>query len=173
MKSRIEIVEDNDVVCDGLQFLINNLSDHMVVGADDCCKNVFKDLRYDQPEVILLDFDLPDMYGIEGIQRIKKRNPEIHIVVMTVHRENEMVLEALCERALGYITKNTSHARLVDAIDEVYSGGVSMSFQIDRMVVNSFQRSHNRTLTGIETEMMEQLPKGKSYSLYSGRIAYL
>jgi DNA-binding NarL/FixJ family response regulator len=170
MKNRIEIVEDNDVVRDGLQLLINSMSDHTVVGAYDCCEKAIKNLSHDQPEVILMDLDLPGMSGIEGIHRIKKSNPEIHIIVLTVHEDSEMVFEALCAGASGYITKNANHARLLDAIDEVQSGGAPMSSQIARMVVDSFQRNHNSPLTSRETEVLELLAKGKSYSIIAEEL---
>ena len=110
MKNRIEIVEDNDVVRDGLQLLINSMSDHIVVGAYDSCEKALKNLIKDQPEVILMDLDLPGMNGIEGIQRIKKTHPDINIIVLTVHEDSEMVFEALCAGASGYITKNANHS---------------------------------------------------------------
>lgn len=170
MKNRIEIVEDNDVVRDGLQLLINSMSDHTVVGAYDSCEKAIKNINRDQPEVILMDLDLPGMNGIEGIQRIKKTHPDINIIVLTVHEDSEMVFEALCAGASGYITKNANHSRLLDAIDEVQTGGAPMSGKIAKMVVDSFQKNHNSPLTSRETEVLEQLAKGKSYSIIADEL---
>ena len=170
MKNRIEIVEDNDVVRDGLQLLINSMSDHTVVGAYDSCEKAIKNINHDQPEVILMDLDLPGMNGIEGIQRIKKTHPDINIIVLTVHEDSEMVFEALCAGASGYITKNANHSRLLDAIDEVQTGGAPMSGKIAKMVVDSFQKNHNSPLTSRETEVLEQLAKGKSYSIIADEL---
>ena len=105
MKSRIEIVEDNEVVRDGLQLLINSMSNYSVVGAYINCEHAIKNLEKDKPNVILMDLDLPGMSGIEGIQRIKKIHPKIHIIVITVHEDSDMVFEALCAGASGYIKK--------------------------------------------------------------------
>jgi DNA-binding NarL/FixJ family response regulator len=146
------------------------MSDHKVVGSYDSCEKAIKNLENDQPEVILMDLDLPGMNGIEGIQRIKKTHPEINIIVLTVHEDSEMVFEALCAGASGYITKNANHSRLLDAIDEVQTGGAPMSSQIAKMVVDSFQRNHNSPLTGRETEVLEQLAKGKSYSIIADEL---
>jgi DNA-binding NarL/FixJ family response regulator len=170
MKSRIEIIEDNDVVRDGLQLLINSMSDHTVVGAYDTCEQAIKNLEKDAPDVILMDLDLPGMSGIEGIQRIKKKNPGIHIIVITVHEDGEMVFDALCAGASGYITKNANHSRLLDAIDEVQSGGAPMSSKIAKMVVGSFQRNQNSPLTSRETEVLELLATGKSYSVIADEL---
>lgn len=170
MKNRIEIVEDNDVVRDGLQLLINSMSDHTVVGAYETCELAIKNLGKDLPDIILMDLDLPGMSGIEGIQRIKKQHQDIHIIVITVHEDSEMVFEALCAGASGYITKNANHSRLLDAIDEVQSGGAPMSSQIARMVVSSFQKNQNSPLTSRETEVLELLAKGKSYSVIADEL---
>lgn len=170
MNSRIEIVEDNDVVRDGLQLLINSMSNYSVVGAYISCEHALKNLEKDMPNVILMDLDLPGMSGIEGIQRIKKIHPEIHIIVITVHEDSEMVFEALCAGASGYITKNANHSRLLDAIDEVQSGGAPMSSKIAKMVVSSFQKNHNSPLTTRETEVLELLSTGKSYSVIADEL---
>lgn len=170
MKNRIEIVEDNDVVRDGLQLLINSMSDHTVVGAYDSCEPALKNLDKDLPDVILMDLDLPGMSGIEGIQRIKKIRPDIHILVITVHEDSEMVFQALCAGASGYITKNANHSLLLDAIDEVQSGGSPMSSKIARMVVGSFQKNQNSPLTSRETEVLELLAKGKSYTVIADEL---
>jgi DNA-binding NarL/FixJ family response regulator len=170
MNSRIEIVEDNDVVRDGLQLLINSMSNYSVVGAYINCESALKNLERDMPDVILMDLDLPGMSGIEGIQRIKKIHPEIHIIVITVHEDGEMVFEALCAGASGYITKNANHSRLLDAIDEVQSGGAPMSSKIAKMVVSSFQKNHNSPLTNRETEVLALLSKGKSYTTIADEL---
>ena len=170
MKNRIEIVEDNDVVRDGLQLLINSMSDHTVVGAYGACEPAIKNLDKDLPDIILMDLDLPGMNGIEGTQRIKKMHPDIHIIVITVHEDSEMVFQALCAGASGYITKNANHSRLLDAIDEVQSGGSPMSSKIARMVVDSFQKNHNSPLSSRETEVLELLAKGKSYTVIADEL---
>ena len=170
MKNRIEIVEDNDVVRDGLKLLINSMSNHVVVGAYISCEQELKNLDKDMPDVILMDLDLPGMSGIEGIKRIKKRTPEIHILVITVHEDSDMVFDALCAGASGYITKNANHSRLLDAIDEIQKGGAPMSSNIARMVVGSFQKNYNSPLTARETEVLELLAKGKSYTVIADEL---
>lgn len=170
MKSRIEIVEDNDVVRDGLQLLISSMSNYTVVGAYINCELALKNLEKDMPDVILMDIDLPGMSGIEGIIRIKKIHPEIHIIVITVHEDYEVVFDALCAGASGYITKNANHSRLLDAIDEVQSGGAPMSSKIAKLVVSSFQKNPNSPLTTRETEVLELLAKGKSYTVIADEL---
>lgn len=170
MKCRIEIIEDNDLVRDGLQLLINSLSDHTVVGAYITCESAIKNLTKDSPDIILMDLDLPEMSGVEGIRRITKSNPDIHILVITVHEDSDMVFKALCAGASGYITKSANHSKLLDAIEEVQSGGAPMSSKIARMVVGSFQKNPNSPLTSRETEVLELLSKGKPYTIIAEEL---
>ena len=105
------------------------------------------------------------MNGISGIYEIKKRMPGIEVIVNSIYEDSELVFQALCAGASGYITKNSNHNELLDAIEEVMSGGAPMSSRIAKMVVESFQKNPNSPLSPRETEVLELLSKGKSYSL--------
>jgi DNA-binding NarL/FixJ family response regulator len=117
-----------------------------------------------------MDLELPGMHGIQGISKIKKLSPEIDIIVITIHENSELVFEALCAGANGYITKNTNYSRLLDAIKEVEAGGAPMSSNIARMVVESFRKNQNSPLSVRETEVLELLAKGKSYSIIADEL---
>ncbi|WKN44455.1 response regulator transcription factor [Tunicatimonas pelagia] len=163
-ETKITIIEDNDVVRDGFALLISSVSQHRVVNTYESCEGAIKNLAYDCPDIILMDLELPGMHGVEGIRRIKKLLPEVNILVISVHANSELVFQALCAGASGYITKNAGHSKILDAITEVKKGGAPMSSQIARMVVQSFQKNTNSPLTSRETEVLELLAKGKSYS---------
>ncbi|MEM6840964.1 MAG: response regulator transcription factor [Bacteroidota bacterium] len=163
-ETKITIVEDNDVVRDGFALLISSVSQHRVVNTYESCEDAIKNLFHDRPEIILMDLELPGMHGVEGIRKIKKMLPDVNILVISVHTNSELVFQALCAGASGYITKNAGHSKILDAITEVKKGGAPMSSQIARMVVQSFQKNTNSPLTSRETEVLELLAKGKSYS---------
>ncbi|MGD1889636.1 MAG: response regulator [Cyclobacteriaceae bacterium] len=163
-ETRITIIEDNDVVRDGFALLISSVSQHIVVNTYVTCEEAIKQLSDDRPDIILMDLELPGMHGVEGIRKIKKLLPEVNILVISVHTNSELVFQALCSGASGYITKNAGHSKILDAITEVKKGGAPMSSQIARMVVQSFQKITDSPLTSRETEVLELLAKGKSYS---------
>lgn len=168
--NRITIVEDNEVVRDGFALLIDSVSEHQVVSTYDNCEDALKNLKKDRPTIILMDLELPGMHGVEGTRRIKKLLPEVNIIVITVHANSELVFQALCAGASGYITKNAGHNKLLDAIAEVQKGGAPMSSQIARMVVQSFQKNTDSPLTARETEVLELLAKGKSYTVIADEL---
>ena len=169
-RSRIVIVEDNDAVREGFSLIINSVSNYYVVNSYDNAEDAIKNLKKDAPEIILMDLELPGMNGIEAIGVIKKSNPGIELIVNTIYENSELVFQALCAGASGYITKNTSHSELLDAIDEVINGGAPMSSKIAKMVVNSFQKNPNSPLSSRETQVLELLSKGKSYSMIAQEL---
>ncbi len=164
-RSRIVIVEDNDAVREGFSLIINSVSNYYVVNGYDNAEDAIKNLKKDKPDIILMDLELPGMNGIDAINIIKKSSPHIQLIVNTIYENSDLVFQALCGGASGYITKNTSHSELLDAIDEVTNGGAPMSSKIAKMVVASFQKNPNSPLSARETEVLELLSKGKSYSM--------
>lgn len=161
---RISIVEDNEVVREGFKLLINSMSDHQVVSTYETCEDALPQLKYDKPDIVLMDLELPGMNGVEGIRHIKKLFPDMNILVITVHENSDLVFESLVAGATGYITKSTNYNKLLDAINQAMDGGAPMSGKIARMVVESFQRNQNSPLTKRETEVLELLSRGKSYT---------
>jgi DNA-binding NarL/FixJ family response regulator len=164
-RSRIVIVEDNDAVREGFSLIINSVSSYYVVNGYDNAEDAIKHLKKDKPDIMLMDLELPGMNGIEAINIIKKSSPHIQLIVNTIYENSDLVFQALCRGASGYITKNTSHTELLDALDEVTNGGAPMSSKIAKMVVASFQKNQNSPLSPRETEVLELLSKGKSYSM--------
>jgi DNA-binding NarL/FixJ family response regulator len=167
---RIVIIEDNDVVRESLKLLISGFGGHEVTGAYPSCEIAFKHLDKDEPGLILMDLELPGMNGIEGIYYIKKHKPETDVLMLTVHDDSEMVFQALIAGASGYITKSSPHNKILDAIDEIHNGGAPMSTNIAKMVVESFQRNLNTPLSPRETEVLELLASGKSYSVIADEL---
>ncbi len=170
LMNRISIIEDNDVVREGFALLIDSVNEFDVVGTYATCEEAIKRLKEDRPDIVLMDIELPGINGIEGTSRIKKLLPDVNIIVITVHENSELVFEALCAGACGYITKNTEYSRLIDSIKEAMNGGAPMSSNIARMVVESFQKNQNTPLTGRETQVLELLAKGKSYTVIADEL---
>jgi DNA-binding NarL/FixJ family response regulator len=162
---RIIIVEDNVVVKEAFTVYISDLSKHTVVNTYTNCEDALSNLLIDRPDVILMDVDLPGMNGIQGIKEARKILPTVNAIVITVHDNSEVVFDALCAGASGYITKTSSHFKILDAINEVASGGAPMSGNIAKMVVESFRKTSatESPLTTRETEVLNLIAKGKSY----------
>ena len=167
---RVVIVEDDDVIRESLSSIINETNNFLCIAAYDNCEEAIKNVNSDQPKLILMDIGLPGISGIDGIKKIKKINQEVEILVVTVHDEDEKVFNALCAGASGYLTKNVPAGRLIDAMDEVLNGGAPMSTNIARLVIRSFQLSTNSPLSPRETEVLQFLSRGKSYTMIADEL---
>jgi DNA-binding NarL/FixJ family response regulator len=162
---RVAIVEDDDDIRESLGLLIDGTEGFACSDTYGDCRTAIEGIEADVPDVVLMDIGLPGMSGIEGIRRIKEHHPDLDIVVLTVHENDEIVFEALCAGACGYLVKETPTDRILDAIREVREGGSPMSTQIARMVTSSFQKKSEHALTAREMDVLALLCKGKSYKM--------
>ena len=156
------IIEDDETIRNGYALLIDANPQYRVVNAYGSADEALIHLADDDPQVILLDIELPGTGGIEAMPKIKRLLPDVHILILTVYESERIILSALSGGAAGYLTKNTSSARIMEAILDVVEGGGPMSTSIARMVVQSFQRNPSTPLTRRETEILEYVYNGLS-----------
>src|SRR5882762_3598523 len=93
---RLVIIEDNDQLRQAYSLIINCFENLMVVNTYDQCEEAIRKLPKDDPDLIMIDITLPGMSGIQGISKIKKINPDVKILVVTVHDDTETIFDALC-----------------------------------------------------------------------------
>lgn len=165
----VMLVEDNVTIRQGLAMLINGTEGFRCIGDYPDCESMLDAIENYVPDVLLMDLGLPGMSGIEGIKRVKERIPDIEIIVLTVYEESDLIIQALCAGATGYLVKKTPPSRLLDAIDEAYQGGSPMSSHIARKVITIFQQGNKvddaaaPNLTEREREILSGLVDGKTY----------
>jgi DNA-binding NarL/FixJ family response regulator len=141
----VGIVEDQRRTREGLQALIGGSEGFACLGAWRSMEQALASEWTVLPNVILIDLGLPGMSGIEGIAALRKRHPQMALVVLTVYEDNDRVFEALCAGASGYLLKNTEPSRLLEGLREAVSGGAPMSPEIARKVVDLFLRFRRRS----------------------------
>ncbi|MBL7726195.1 MAG: response regulator transcription factor [Dinghuibacter sp.] len=125
------------------------------------------------PDVVLMDIELPGRSGIELTAAIKQKIPHTGILMQTVFDDDNRVFDSLCAGASGYLLKNTSPARILEAIREVYEGGAPMSPAIASKVVHSFHKKNDAGTTGLterEMAVLHHLVQGKSYKMIAAAM---
>jgi DNA-binding NarL/FixJ family response regulator len=174
---KILIYEDNPQLRESLFMLLNGSDDFLVVGAFANPINILSQCESLQPDIILMDIDMPEVSGIEGLKILRQVNAEIKILMLTVFDDNQNVFEAIKNGANGYILKKTPPAKLIEYIQEANTGGAPMSSSIATQVLKMFSANHNPTdkqenynLSDRETEVLQLLVNGYSYKMIASEM---
>lgn len=165
---QIVVVEDNEIIKESLTSLINHAEDLTCVGTFTNCEDMLKEIKLLKPDVMLMDIRLPGMNGIEGVVEVKQILPDVNILMLTVYEENDLIFDALCAGACGYLVKKTRPEQILESIREAYEGGAPMSSHIARKVTGFFSQNKKLTtgkspLTEREENILKELIKGKTY----------
>ena len=169
----VAIVEDNRDIREGLRIMMETAEGFHLAGVYDTTEKALVEIQSHLPDVVLMDIKFPGgMDGIECVRLLKDKLPDLDVLMLTSYSEDELVFQSLKAGACGYLDKNISLPKLIEAIKEVRQGGAPMSSLIARMVVKSF--NHHATdepeLTRREKEVLEQLCQGKSYKMIADSI---
>ncbi|MCB0700461.1 MAG: response regulator transcription factor [Chitinophagales bacterium] len=171
MSIRVVIFDDNPERRDALQLMIDASDNMECVGMFEDCRNVLKHIDATQPDVVLMDIDMPHVDGLAGVAEIRKVHQDIKILMQTVFEDNDKIFPALCAGANGYLLKQETPERLIMSITEVLEGGAPMTPHIATKVLRHFSTSENvskkedYSLTKREEDILAYLVKGYSYKM--------
>lgn len=174
---RVTIFEDNNPLREGLYQLINNSDGYSCVGAFPDCSNLLNNVKETRPDVVLMDIGMPVISGIEAVTMLIEKYPGMKILMQTIFEDSDKIFKSICAGASGYILKNTSPGRILDAIKETYEGGAPMSPTIATKVLKMFQaqsitsRDNSGDLSEREKEVLSCLVKGMSYKLVADELS--
>lgn len=175
MSISLAIVEDLAEVREGLSQFISLNPEFRVLAACESAEEALLTLPRLNPDIVIMDINLPGMSGIECIRKIKVRTPHTQFMMFTVYENDEKVFEALKAGASGYLLKNTGLLQLIEALKELHSGGSPMSANIARKLVSLFREEHVEVntlpeLSKRENEILELLSKGLLYKEIADRL---
>ena len=162
--ARIVIIEDDETIREGYTYLVNNTSPYQVVNTYASFDEAKLRITKDNPDVIILDIQLPGTNGIDALPLLKKLLPNVYIIMLTVHETEKIILEALANGASGYFTKNTPSSKIIEAIKDVMQGGGPMSPNVAKKVITSLQKNPDSPLTKRETQILNLITRGKDRS---------
>ena len=180
MAIRVSIFEDNKKFRQSLAVLIDGTPGFALAGAFENANNVVSDILESQPDVVLMDIEMPGTSGIEALYSLKKSFPNLNVLMQTVFEDDDKVFESICNGASGYILKSTVPARILEAIVETYHGGAPMTPLIARKVLQLLQRQQDSSskiigedirLTSREKEVLGYMVNGMSYKMIAAQCA--
>lgn len=166
--TRIVVYDDNKLRRESLEALFSFTTDLQYIGGFENCDDPIAQLSELQPDLILMDIEMPGTDGITGVRIIKEKFPAIKVIIQTVFDDDDKVFAALQAGAEGYILKNASVQQITGAIDDVMKGGAGMSPSIALKVMRYFNKQAMPTayhLTSKENEVLSLLAQGLSYKM--------
>ena len=172
---KIALYDDVEGLRETLVMMLSCLDDFEVVGSFDNCATAVTDVKELKPDVVLMDIDMPELSGIEGVKAIRRVNSDVKILMLTVFDDNKNVFEAIRAGANGYLLKKTAPHKLIEYIKEVHSGGAPMTASIATQVLKMFTQtsgtvSSNYNLSEREKEVLQSLVDGNSYKMVAAEM---
>jgi len=178
MAIRVAVFDDNSLFLDSMSLLIEDAPGFTLVGAYVNCSDVEDKIKTSEPDVVMMDIEMPEVNGIEGVKIIKKLFPKLNVLMQTSFEDDDKVFNAICAGASGYILKNTLPARILECIVEVYQGGSPMSPSVARKVLGFLQQAPvapakeipDYNLSNREKEVLGCLVSGMSYKMIAEHL---
>jgi DNA-binding NarL/FixJ family response regulator len=176
-KKTVIIFEDNSHLRDSLYFLVNTSENFECVAAYPDTRQALSHVRKINPDVIIMDIEMPVMNGIDTTRLIKSEFPNMKILILTVFEDKERIFQALCAGGSGYLLKNSSPEQILQALSDTYKGGSPLSPSVAKLVIQLFQtmlpvqiQSSDYNLTSKEKELLQCLVDGKSYKMIADHL---
>lgn len=168
MPTRLLLVDDHAVVRSGLRMLLSSETDVEIVGEASTARGALETAGTVKPDVILMDIGLPDLSGIDATREIKKRFPDISVVALTIHEDEEYFFKMLEAGASGYVPKRAAPEELLTAIRAAAAGEVYLYPSLAKLLVNDFlnqdhpadEKANLDGLTDREHEVLTYLAEG-------------
>jgi DNA-binding NarL/FixJ family response regulator len=172
---KVSIIEDQRDMRESLVACLDNAPGLRCVGAHASGEEALRSIPKEEPDVVLMDINLPGMSGIECVARLKDRLPKVQVLMLTTYDDGDMIFDSLRAGAHGYLLKNAPQEELLQAVQQVQMGGAPMSLQVARKVINHFHpgnaASELSKLTDRELEILRLLAKGYMYKEIADHLA--
>ena len=167
-------MEDDQDIREGTVFLLNKNPEFVCVNSYATAEAALIGIPSDDPDVVLMDINLPGMSGVECVRQITTGRPNLVVLMLTVYEDTDTIFQSLTAGASGYLLKRTSPAELLDAIRQAHNGSSPMSGHIARKVVQYFHQPASpkpmEELSPREQEVLEHLAQGYLYKEIADRL---
>jgi len=176
MAVQILVYDDSDVIRESLRTLLFEEPGFEVIAMLANAETVETDIGQLKPDVVLMDIDMPEVNGVEAVKRIRKLDPQLPIIMLTVFDDNENIFKAIYAGASGYILKRYVTLEIVAAIHNVLSGGAPMTGTVAKKVLQMLPvavsvEEENQVLTIKEKDILQLLVNGYSYKMIASEIS--
>lgn len=160
MKHQILLVDDHKILLEGTQRLLNELEDYEIAATASSGKGAINLLKSQDFDILITDFELPDYSGLEIVRIARSVNPDIKVIVLSMHDDPSVVKELLKENIDSFVLKNDAHSSLMQALDKVTSGKKFFSDEISEILVRQLNAPTEKSdLSPRETEIIKLIAR--------------
>ena len=158
---KVILVDDHHIVLDGLESLLQQEPEFQVLASLHSGEEVLDMLKTQQPQILLTDFSLPGISGIDFVRQVKRLYPQIKIIVLSMHDEAHIIKSVLKEGVEGYLLKNIQHSELKSAIRHVAQGLPYVSPEVTRLLMDEMNKPKDEPelLTDRELDVLRLIAK--------------
>jgi two-component system invasion response regulator UvrY len=173
---RVLIADDHPVVRRGLRRILEDEAGMEVTGEAENAQETL-DLASDKEcDVLVLDIEMPGRSGLDVLKELKKRQPKLPVLVLSIHPEEQFAVRVLRAGAVGYLTKESAPEELIKAIRAVQGGGKYISASVAEELANELERpagkAPHETLSDREFEVLQMIASGKSVSQIAKELSF-
>lgn len=159
-KVKVYLVDDHAILLDGVRSLLNSTDEYEVVASAGTAEEAVKYLQANPVDILISDYSLPGMDGLDLVRIIQRIKPEVKIIIMSMHDEAHLVKEILKEGIKGYLLKKDSQKELTAALEQVRAGKIYLSNEINSLLINNLQNpDEGKLLTEREREILKLIAR--------------
>ncbi len=176
MNYKIIIYDDDEILRHSISSLLSLEDDFLILATKSNPLHVLDDIAVYNPDVILMDIEMPAMNGVEAVKAIRAKYADLPVLMLTIFEDNENIYNALCAGASGYLLKKTDPESLANGIKDVLNGGAPMTGSIAKKVLQIFTHkpeavdNSKELLTKREVELLSLMVKGRSYKMIAAEL---
>ncbi|OIJ08224.1 hypothetical protein BKP35_18010 [Anaerobacillus arseniciselenatis] len=172
MKVKILLVDDHDALLSGIKLWLSQVEEWEVVAEASSGEEAIELTRSLKPDLVLMDISMPGIGGIGALEKIKEENPNVKVLMLTMHSEEEYLKRALIKGASGFVLKKAAHTELISAINTVLSGETYIYPSLTNLLIKGFvgkdeegkeQNSKRSLLSEREEEVLKYIALGFTY----------
>jgi two-component system, NarL family, response regulator LiaR len=173
---KLLLADDHRIFRQGLRELIEHKTDFLVVGEAATGREVLEQVEAARPDIVLLDIQMPEMDGVEVIQRLAEAYPGVKVIMLTMYQQDRQLFETIKAGARAYLLKDTDAEELMSVIRRVHSGDAALDPALTARVFDEFRRLGNSVpgsqaaLTDREREILQLLAEGIDNRAIAARL---
>ena len=167
---KIIIIDDDPQFNDLYKDYFETYYDYSLEGTYPTVKEALSDFSRIQPDMILSEVELPEISGIDGIERFRKMDPDVKVIMVSTATDFETIKASFKNGANGYLTKPVSKKRLLIALNSIKKEGAALSHDIAKKIVSMFQRKSYTIFSERENQIIEYLGQGATYKAIAEKL---